>query len=79
MINKFSNKIQRVWSKEWVLKFTSLCLAVLLWYFVGGEDVVEKNIMVESLVRAWSWAPHTIIVVYGRVSSVSMSLILLET
>ena len=46
MINKFSNKIQRVWSKEWVLKFTSLCLAVLLWYFVGGEDVVEKNIMV---------------------------------
>ncbi len=46
MITNFSKKIQRFWSKEWVLKFISLCLAALLWYYVGGEDVVEKNIMV---------------------------------
>ncbi len=39
-------KIQGLWSKEWVLKFISLCLAAMLWYFVGGEDVVEKNVMV---------------------------------
>jgi YbbR domain-containing protein len=46
MITTLSKKIQRLWSKEWVLKFISLCLAALLWYYVGGEDVVEKNIMV---------------------------------
>ncbi len=39
-------KIQDLWSKEWVLKIISLCLAAMLWYFVGGEDVVEKNVMV---------------------------------
>lgn len=46
MITKLNKKIQRIWSKEWVLKFISLCLAAMLWYYVGGEDVVEKNIMV---------------------------------
>lgn len=39
-------KIQGLWSKEWVLKIISLGLAAMLWYFVGGEDVVEKNVMV---------------------------------
>ncbi|MEN8190856.1 MAG: CdaR family protein [Thermodesulfobacteriota bacterium] len=37
---------QRIWSKEWVLRFVSLVLALILWYFVGGEDTVNKNIMV---------------------------------
>jgi YbbR domain-containing protein len=38
--------IQRLWSKEWLLRFISLSLAILLWYFVGGEDAVDKNVMV---------------------------------
>ena len=46
MITRFKKKIQKIWSKEWVLKFLSLCLAAMLWFFVGGEDVVEKNVMV---------------------------------
>lgn len=33
-------------SKEWVLKFISLVLAVVLWSFVGGEDRVDKNVMI---------------------------------
>ena len=41
-----AKKWQKVWSKEWVLKFVSLVLATLLWYFVGGEDIVDKNVMV---------------------------------
>ena len=41
-----AKKWQRIWSKEWVLKFISLLLATLLWSFVGGEDIVDKNVMV---------------------------------
>lgn len=41
-----ARKWQRIWSKDWVLKFISLVLATLLWYFVGGEDIVDKNVMV---------------------------------
>ncbi len=33
-------------SKDWLLKFISLVLAVVLWYFVGGEDRVDKNVMI---------------------------------
>ena len=32
--------------KDWVLRMISLGLAIVLWYFVGGEDIVNKNIMV---------------------------------
>jgi len=32
--------------KDWVLHIVSLGLAILLWSFVGGEDIVNKNIMV---------------------------------
>ena len=32
--------------KDWILRFVSLGLAVILWYFVGGEDIVNKNVMV---------------------------------
>lgn len=33
-------------SKDWLLKFVSLVLAVVLWYFVGGEDRVDKTVMI---------------------------------
>jgi YbbR domain-containing protein len=32
--------------KNWILKVVSLCLAILLWYFVVGEDQVDMNIQV---------------------------------
>jgi len=32
--------------KDWVLRTISFGLAVVLWYFVGGEDIVNKNVMV---------------------------------
>ncbi|MFZ5796810.1 MAG: hypothetical protein C4563_03525 [Desulfobulbus sp.] len=32
--------------KNWVLKAVSLCLAIMLWYFVVGEDQVDMNIQV---------------------------------
>jgi YbbR domain-containing protein len=38
--------LQKLWSKEWLLRFISLCLAILLWYFVGGEDAVDKTVTV---------------------------------
>lgn len=39
-------QFQQLWTKEWILKFISLCLAVLLWVFVGGEEKVDKNVMI---------------------------------
>jgi hypothetical protein len=33
-------------SKDWLLKVVSLVLAIVLWYFVGGEDRVNKNVLV---------------------------------
>jgi hypothetical protein len=41
-----ARKLQRIWTKDWVLKFVSLLLATVLWYFVGGEDTVDKNVTV---------------------------------
>jgi len=32
--------------KDWVLRIISLGLAIALWNFVGGEDIVNKNVMV---------------------------------
>lgn len=32
--------------KDWVLRFISLGLAIALWNYVGGEDIVNKNVMV---------------------------------
>ncbi len=46
MISKLKRNTQKVWSKEWLIKLISLFLAALLWYFVGGEDLVDKNVMV---------------------------------
>ncbi len=42
---RFRNWIQHI-PKDWMLKFVSLGIAVVLWYFVGGEDIVNKNVMV---------------------------------
>jgi len=33
-------------AKNWLLKLISLLLAVTLWLFVGGEDRIDKNVMV---------------------------------
>jgi YbbR domain-containing protein len=38
--------LSNLFSKDWLLKFISLVLAVILWYFVGGEDRVDKNVMI---------------------------------
>lgn len=33
-------------SKDWLVRFISLFLAVILWLVVGGEDKVDKNVMI---------------------------------
>ena len=33
-------------SKDWLQKIISVFLAVILWYFVGGEDKIDKIVMV---------------------------------
>ena len=38
-------KLTQLASKDWMLKFISLVLAVILWSLVGGEDRVDKNVM----------------------------------
>lgn len=35
-----------MWSKDWILRFVSLLIAVSLWYMVGGVDKVDKNVMI---------------------------------
>jgi YbbR domain-containing protein len=37
---------RRFFTEEWVPVLISLCAAVLVWYFVGGEDSVDTSIMV---------------------------------
>jgi hypothetical protein len=39
-------RLQNMWPKDWTLPFISLALAVALWYFVGGDDTVDKNVIV---------------------------------
>lgn len=39
-------RYQEMWPKDWTLRFISLALAVLLWHFVGGDDTVDKSVMV---------------------------------
>lgn len=38
--------LSKLLKKDWLLKGISLVLAVVLWYFVGGEDRVDKNVMI---------------------------------
>ncbi|PID77300.1 MAG: hypothetical protein CSB24_02075 [Deltaproteobacteria bacterium] len=42
----FFKKARRFWSSDWLLKFISVCLAVLLWFMVGGEDKIDKNVRI---------------------------------
>ncbi len=35
-----------VLSKDWALRIISLVLAVILWHYVGGEDKIDKNVMI---------------------------------
>jgi len=39
-------RLQNMWPKDWTLPFISLALAVALWYFVGGDDTVDKSVTV---------------------------------
>lgn len=39
-------KFPRLISKDWLSRIISLILAVVLWYYVGGEDRVNKTVMV---------------------------------
>lgn len=39
-------RLQNLWPKDWTLPFISLALAVALWYFVGGDDTVDKSVTV---------------------------------
>lgn len=36
----------QLFSGDFLLRLLSLGLAIVLWYFVGGEDIVNKNVMV---------------------------------
>lgn len=47
-VSTFLDKINLadLFSKDWLLKFISLILAIGLWSFVGGEDRVDKNVMI---------------------------------
>ena len=43
----FKNRqLARLLSRDWLQKVVSLLAAILLWYFVGGEDKIDKNVMV---------------------------------
>ena len=37
---------RQIWSKDWLVRAISLLLAIALWYVVGREDIVDKNIIV---------------------------------
>ncbi len=36
----------QLWSRDWFLKAISLWLAAVLWFFVGGEDSIEKTVRI---------------------------------
>jgi len=39
-------QLQKIFTKEWILKFISFVMAVSLWSFVGGEEKVDKNVLI---------------------------------
>lgn len=41
-----NKQLAKFLSRDWLQKVVSLLAAVLLWYFVGGEDKIDKNVMV---------------------------------
>ncbi len=42
----FFKQIKDFWTRDWILKIISLVIAVVLWLYVGGEDVVDKTVLV---------------------------------
>lgn len=40
------SSVRRFIAKEWLSCLTSLFLAILLWYNVGGEQTVDTNVMI---------------------------------
>ncbi len=36
----------REWRKNWIIKLLSFCLALFFWYFVVGEDKVDRTIFI---------------------------------
>ena len=41
----YKNRNRR-WQKNWIIKLLSFCLALFLWYFVVGEDKVDRTIFI---------------------------------
>ncbi len=39
-------RLVSVISNDWMIRFVSLFLAVVLWFLAGGEDHIDKNVMV---------------------------------
>ncbi len=37
---------KQLWKKDWIVKVISICLATMLWYYVGGEEKVDKSVMI---------------------------------
>ncbi len=46
MMREFFKQIRDFWTRDWILKIISLVIAVVLWLYVGGEDVVDKTVLV---------------------------------
>lgn len=41
-----NKRLAKLLSRDWLQKVTALLAACMLWYFVGGEDKIDKNVMV---------------------------------
>lgn len=41
-----NKRLTQLLSRDWLQKVASLLAAFMLWYFVGGEDKIDKNVMV---------------------------------
>ncbi len=41
-----NKRLAKLLSRDWLQKVVSLLAAIVLWYFVGGEDKIDKNVMV---------------------------------
>ena len=45
-LNRKYKSQNRKWQKNWIVKLLSFCLALFLWYFVVGEDKVDRTIFI---------------------------------
>ncbi|MEA3547781.1 MAG: CdaR family protein [Thermodesulfobacteriota bacterium] len=46
IFNRKCKSQNREWRKNWIIKLLSFCLALFLWYFVVGEDKVDRTIFI---------------------------------